>query len=88
MTDVNPVDVDPDGPGDLYYPFSNLRLRKIHPEFRITSDLHESIATTSENPTLSCNAKAAAWVGACLWAIGELETELVAMRRERSSGQG
>jgi hypothetical protein len=85
--DRNLVGVDPDGPGDFFYPFSNLRLRKVHPELRITSDLHGSIATTSENPTLTGNGKAAAWVGACLWAIGELEAELVALRKERSNGQ-
>ncbi|MFZ3319533.1 MAG: hypothetical protein WA622_17215 [Mycobacterium sp.] len=84
---MNPVGLDPDGPGDLYYPFSNLRLRKVDPGLRITSDLHGSIATTSENPTLNAYRKAAAWVGACLWAIGELETELVTLRKERSNGQ-
>jgi hypothetical protein len=84
---ISAVDEILDAPGDFFYPFSNLRLRKVDPELRITGDLHDSIATTSEDPTLSCNGKAAAWVGACLWAIGQLETELVALRKERSSGQ-
>ena len=85
--DVAPVGVDPDGPGDLFYPFSNLRLATVSPEFRITRELLDSIATTAEDPTLNAHAKAAVWVGACLGAIGQLETELLTLRRERDSGQ-
>jgi hypothetical protein len=87
MTDVHPVGVDPDGPSDFFYLFSNLRLATVSPEFRITRDLLDSIATTAEDPTLNAHAKASVWVGACLGAIGQLETELVALRRERSGGQ-
>jgi hypothetical protein len=87
MTDgVTPVDVDPDGPGDLYVPYSNLRLRKIPAELRITGKVYESMTRTSEDPTLSGYGQASAWVGACLWGIEELERELVALRRERSGG--
>lgn len=85
--DISPVDVDPDGPGDLLVPFSALRLRKIPAELWITGKLHESISRTDEDPRLSGYGKASAWVGACLWGIEELERELVALRRERSSGQ-
>ena len=85
--DTNSVDVDPDGPGDLYVPFSGLRLREVPAELRVTRKLYNSITRTSEDPTLSGNEKAAAWVGACLWAIWELETELVTLRKERSNGQ-
>ena len=88
MTDgVTPVDIDPDGPGDLYVPYSNLRLRKIPAQLRITGKVYESITRTSEDPTLSGYGKASAWVGACLWGIEELERELVALRKERSNGQ-
>lgn len=87
MTDVNPVDLDPDGPGDLYYPFSNVRLWRISADLRITRAFYDSIATTGENPTLSANEKTAGWIGACAWAIAELEAELVALKKERSSGQ-
>ena len=87
MTDVNPVDVDPDGPGDLYVPFSGLRLREVPAELRVTRKLYNSITRTSEDPTLSGYGKASAWVGACLWGIEELDRELVALRRERGSGQ-
>jgi hypothetical protein len=87
VTDVNHVDVDPDGPGDLYVPFSSLRLLKVPAELRVTSKLYESITRTSEDPTLSGYGQASAWVGACLWGIEQLERELVALRRERSNGQ-
>jgi hypothetical protein len=87
MTDVNPVDVDPDGPGNFYYPFSNLRLATVPEDQRITRELLDSIATTAEDPTLTAHAKASMWAGLCLAAIGELESELLALRRERNSGQ-
>jgi len=79
------VDEILDGPGDFHYPFSNLRLREVPPDLRITSELYEGIATTSENPTLSAHQKVGEWVGACLWGIEQLERELVAMR-EAGSG--
>jgi len=87
MTEVNPVDVDPDGPGDLFYPFSNLRLATVPEDQRITRELLDSIATTAEDPTLSSHGKASVWAGVCLAAIGELERELVALRRELAGGQ-
>lgn len=87
IEDITPVGVDPDGPGDLYVPFSSLRLRKVPAELRITGKVYESITHTSEDPTLSGYGKASAWVGACLWGIEELERELVTLRKERSNGQ-
>jgi hypothetical protein len=81
------VDEILDGPGDFFYPFSSLRLHKLPEELRITRDLQEAIATTMEDRTLTEGASACVGVGLCLWAIQELETELVALRRERSSGQ-
>jgi hypothetical protein len=83
MNEIDPLDVDPDGPGDLYVPYSSLRLRKIPAELRITGKLYESTTKTSEDPTLSGYGQASAWGGACLWGIEELERELVALRRER-----
>ena len=80
------VDEILDGPGDLYVPYSGLRLRKIPQELRVTRKLYQSITRTDEDPNPSRYEKASAWIGACLWGIEELERELVAMRRERSSG--
>jgi hypothetical protein len=85
--DVAPVDVDPDGPGDFFYPFSNLRLATVSPELRITRELLDEIATAAEDPTLSAYGKASIWAGMCVAAIEQLERELLALRRERPSGQ-
>jgi hypothetical protein len=85
--DITPVGVDPDGPGDLFYPFSGLRLLNVPEELRITRQLRDAIAETLEDPSLADGGKARTGVGACLWAIGELEAELVALRRELSNGQ-
>ena len=85
--DISPVGVDPDGPGDLYYPFADLRLHKFPAELRITRELQGTVATAMENPSLTGDAFACVGIGLCLWAIQELESELVALRRERSNGQ-
>jgi hypothetical protein len=88
MTDVNSsMDIDPDGPGDFFYGFSNLRLFKFPESLRITSELQAAIATADEDPTLDGFGKASVWAGLCLWAVQELETEMVALRKELSSGQ-
>jgi hypothetical protein len=86
--DMTPVGVDPDGPGDFFYPFSNLRLATVPRELRITRELVDEIAAAEEDPTLSAYQKACIWAGMCAGAIEQLEAELVALRRERSSGQG
>jgi hypothetical protein len=85
--DVTPVDVDPDGPGDFFYPFCNLRLATVSPELRITRELVDEVATAAEDPTLTAHGKAFVWAGMCVAAIERLETELVALRRERAGGQ-
>jgi hypothetical protein len=85
--DITPVGVDPDGPSDFFYPFSGLRLIKVPEELRITRELREAIAETLEDPTLADGGKARTGVGACLWAVGELEAELLALRRELAGGQ-
>jgi len=77
-----------DAPGELFYPFSALRLHTVPEHLRITRGLHDAIATAMEDPTLKTDgAKARTGLGACLWAIGELERELVTLRRELASGQ-
>jgi hypothetical protein len=81
MTDMNP-----DAPSDFFYPWSELRLYQLPEGLGISRALLGAMATTHEDPTRTPYQKAAAWVTECLWAIKELETELVAMRRERSSG--
>lgn len=81
MTDVHPVDIDPDGPSDFFYPFSGLRLLGVPEALRITRQLRDAIAETLEDPTLTDGGKARTGVGACLWAIGELEAELLALRK-------
>jgi hypothetical protein len=88
MADMNPpVDVDPDGPGDLVYPFANIRLHQFPPELRVTRQLQDAVATAMEDPSLTGDAFACVGIGLCLWAIQEVERELVALRRERSDGQ-
>jgi len=83
MADINPsVDVDPDGPGDLFVPYSLLRLRNVAAELRITPKLYKSVIRTDEDPKLDRYERASAWIGACVWGIEELERELVALRRE------
>jgi hypothetical protein len=82
------VDEILDGPGDFYYPFSNLRLATVARELRITRELVDEIATATEDPTLSAYQKACVWAGMCAGAIEQLESQLVALRRGRSSGQG
>lgn len=81
------VDEILDAPGDFFYPFSNVRLWRTPADLRVTRAFCDSIATTSEDPTLGPNVKAAGWIGACAWAIQELEAELLALRRELSNGQ-
>jgi len=85
--DATPVDVDPDGPGDFFYPLADVRLHKFPPELRVTREFQDAIATAMENPRLTGDGFATSGFGLCLWAIQELETELVALRRERSGGQ-
>jgi hypothetical protein len=85
--DMNPIDVDLDGPGDFFYPFSELRLYQLPEELRISCALLGAMATTMEDPTRTPYQKAANWVTECLWAIKELETEFVALRRELAGGQ-
>lgn len=48
--DISPVGVDPDGPGDLYYPFADLRLHKFPAELRITRELQGTVATAMKTP--------------------------------------
>jgi hypothetical protein len=81
------VDETLDGPGSFFYPFSNLRLAAVPAELRITHGLRDEIATAAEDPTLSAHGKASVWAGLCLAAIGELESELVALSRELRGGQ-
>ena len=87
MNEIERMDVDPDGPGDLFVPYSRLRLRKIPAELRVTSKVYQSMTRTDEDLRLSGYGKSSAWVGACLWAIEELEREVLALRRGRSGGQ-
>jgi hypothetical protein len=75
------MDENLDGPSDFFYPFSNARLWEIPAELRVSRAFRDSIATTSEDPTLGPNLKAAGWIGAAAWAIRELEEEVVALRR-------
>lgn len=87
--DIGPVDVDPDcSASDLVYPFADIRLHQFPAELRVTREFRNTIATAMENPRLTGDAYATSGFGLCLWAIQELETELVALRRERSDGQG
>jgi hypothetical protein len=86
IEDITPVGIDLDGPGDLYYPFADLRLHKFPGELRVTRKLQAATATAMENPNLTGDAFACVGVGLCLWAIQELETELVALRREQPNG--
>jgi hypothetical protein len=81
------VDEILDGPGDFYYPFADLRLHNLPAKLRITRELQDAMATAMENPSLTGDAFACGGIGLCLWAIQELESELVALREERSGGQ-
>jgi hypothetical protein len=80
------VDEIADAPGDLYYPFSNLRLATVSEELRITRGLLDEIATAAEDPTLSVYGKASVWAGMCVAAVEQLETELLVLRRELRGG--
>jgi hypothetical protein len=75
-----------DGPGDFFYPFSNLRLATVSPELRITRWLVDEIATATEDPTLSAYGKASIWAGMRIAAVERLETELLVLRRELRGG--
>jgi hypothetical protein len=87
MNEINPAGLDPDGPGDLFYPFNGLRTLTIAGELRITRELRDAIATTLEDSTLTDDGgKARTAVGALLWAVGELESELAALRKDRANG--
>jgi hypothetical protein len=81
------VDEILDGPGDCFYPFADLRLHKLPDELRVTRELQAAVATAMEDTSLTGDAFACRGIMLCLWAIQELESELVAMRRERSGGQ-
>jgi hypothetical protein len=81
------VDEILDGPGDCYYPFSDLRLYRLSDELRVSRALQDAVARAAENTKLKGDAYAHQGFALCLWAIQELETELVALKRERSSGQ-
>jgi hypothetical protein len=89
VTEDNKVVVDEilDSPGDCFYPFADLRLHRFPENLRVTREMQDLVATALENPCLTGDAYATAGLGLCLWAICELETELAALRRERSSGQ-
>jgi hypothetical protein len=80
------VDEILDAAGDCFYPFADLRLYKLPIELRVTREMQDQFATAMENPNLTGDGFACAGIGLCLWAIQELERELVALRRERSSG--
>jgi hypothetical protein len=82
------VDEILDAPGDFFYPFADLRLHNLPDELRVTRELQAVVATAMEDSRLTGDAFACVGIGLCLWAIGELETELVALRRERSGGKG
>jgi hypothetical protein len=89
MNEINPVTlgVGEDGPSDFYYPFNRLRNLTIGKELWIARDLRDAIATALEDPTLADDgAKARTALGACLWAIGELEAQLLALREELTNG--
>jgi hypothetical protein len=89
MNEINPVTlgVGEDGPGEFFPPLSGLRNLTIGKDLPIARDLRDAIATALEDPTLAdSGSKARTAIGACLWAIGELESELVALRKERASG--
>jgi hypothetical protein len=76
-----------DRPGDLYYPFADLRLKKFPAELRVTRELQDTFATAMENPALTGDQYTTRAFALCLWAIQELESELSALRRERSGGE-
>ena len=87
---IKPEDseTDPDGPGDLFYPFSDLRLVDNPPELRVSRELFANLATLHEQQTSSYAATAAASIGALAWAVRELEIQLSVDRCGPGPGPG
>ena len=84
------IALDPvlDAPGDLVYPFAALRLYQIPEQLRVTRSVQDKVATAMEDARLHGDVYATSLIGVCIWAIQELEAELIALKlRELRRGE-
>ncbi len=73
MTELN-SEVDPDGPSDFFYPFSDLRLVD-NAGLRVSRELFDALATLNEQGSSSYAATVGSSIGALAWAVRELEIQ-------------